>query len=354
MSVVIKGLPADHPLSKCMGVYIEQVERTNDGRILAEGQDGRPAFVGGRRNDMLLHFAISIGWLVRAKEVKSTALLYSMDIGKSGAEALPHLVTSGWAVCEQRKDPSSVRVEKFKKRETMLKLSGGQGFRYGVFCEGIYRKLDRIHDGKPTYDNEDNFIWFQEGFGWCLGDEQMIGTRSCIMHADDCAPTPDAVQSGWNVRIDSMYDPRVQVVLASAECTPSPSVQQETPAPARQQELHSAPENTVPPLTVAVVGVDEGLSGLYKKQQDMYDGKVMYKGSRADGNQVIFFSDAIGEWCIGPLVSDTMGCVLYAKSSTSSPHTLGALQQRSSDKVQEKAHQGHRGQGCASEPPVPS
>jgi hypothetical protein len=322
MSVVIKGLPADHSLSICMGEYVEQTE----------GQDGRPTFVGGRRNDMVLHFSRCLAsWLVRAKEVKSTALLYSIDIGKSGAEALSDLMTSEWLVCEQRKDPSSVRVEKFKKRETMLKLSGGQDFRYGVICEGIYRKLDRIHDGKPTYDKEDNFIWFQEGFGWCLGDEQMIGTPICIMHANDCAPTPDAVQSGWNVRIDSMYDPRVQVVLASAECTPSPSVQQEMPAPARQQELHSAPENTLPPLMVAVVGVDEGLSGLYEKQQDMYDGKVVYKGSRADGNQVIFYSEDVGgQWCIGPLVSDTsinltMGCVLYAESSASSPHTLGVV-----------------------------
>jgi hypothetical protein len=173
MSVVIKGLPADHSLSTCMGVYIEQ----------AEYIDGRPAFVGGCCNDMLLSFTNILGWEICDKENSLTVFLYSKC---RGSLALPHLVTSGWAVCEQRKDPSSIRVEKFKKRETMLKLSGGQDFGYGVICEGIYRKMDRIHDGKPTYGKDDKAIWFEEGFGWCIGIDEAIGNESACAC---CTPT---------------------------------------------------------------------------------------------------------------------------------------------------------------------
>jgi hypothetical protein len=313
MRVVIKGLPADHSLSQCMGEYIEQAKRI----------DGRPAFVGGRCNDMALDFSIGVGWTVRAKEEEWFALLYSQ-----GTEALPQLSTSDWIVCEQRKQPSSIRVEKFKKRETMLKLSGGQGSQAGVYFEGVYRKQANSQDSKPMYCDGNNVIWFKEGFGWCVGFEDRIGTHRCMMHANDFAPTPDAVQSDWMVIADSVEDPCVQVVLASAECTPSPSVQQHHPAPARQQELHSAPENTPPP-TIAVVGVGEGNSGLYKKQQRTHGGKVMYAGSRTDGNRVIYYTEVQacgGRWCIGPCgTNGNLGCFIAATGATASPHTLGAV-----------------------------
>jgi hypothetical protein len=300
-----------------MGEYIEQAKRI----------DGRPTFVGGRCNDMALDYSIGVGcWTVRAKEVKSMiSLLYS-----KGTEALPQLTTSNWIVSEQRKRPSSVRVEKIKKRETMLKLSGGQGSRAGAYFEGVYSKQANSHDSKPMYCDGGKVIWFEEGFGWCVGieGEEMTG-NSCIMHANDFAPTPDAVQSGWMVITDSLTDHRVQVVLASAECTPITSVQQHDPsapvsanipAPAPRQELHAAPENT-PPLTIAVVGVEDGLSGLYKKQQATQNGKVTYKGSRADGNRVIYY--ACGRWCIGPCGSNgAMGCFFSTNGSAASPHKL--------------------------------
>jgi hypothetical protein len=323
MAVVIKGLPADHPLSKCMGEYVEQAEQYN----------ARPWFLGGRCNDRRLCFDNSLGWEVQGDyEGSSATFLYSLDSkGSFGTETLPRLVTSRWAVCEQRKDPSAVRVEKFKKRETMLKLSGGQGWQ--AVCKGVYRKQDRIHDGKPTYVNKNKVIWFQEGFGWCVGIEESIGTHSCIMHANDFAPTPDAVQSGWMVRRAPVVEPRVQVVLASVECNPSPLGQQQIqiptgsaniPDPSPEQELRSAQENTPPPPTIAVVGLGEGYSGLYKKGQYLDDGKVVYK---ADGNnRVIFYVD--GCWRIGPVGSNgTLGCFVCAKSSAASPHKLGAVWQ---------------------------
>jgi hypothetical protein len=332
MSVVLKGLPADHSLSKCMGEYVERTERIG----------GRPSFVGGHCDEMLLlfvteefHFEGSCqGWTVHAKEDNLTFFLHA-----KGTEALPHLAMNTWSVCEQRKDPSSVRVQKFKKRETLLKLSGGQGFGYGGACEGVYRKNGCLHDDTPMYSNDFRAIWFQKGFGWCVGEE-MIGTHSCIMHADDFAPTPDAVQSGWIVLIDAVKDPRVQAVLVAAECTPSPPVQQRIPAPKSpsipdpaetRQELHAAPASVPHPPTVAVVGVGEGLSGLYKELQvqhdlqHMYDGKVMYESTRADGNRVIFYSETCGRrWHIGTCGTDGyMGSILSTVAPASSPHTLG-------------------------------
>jgi hypothetical protein len=325
MAVVIKGLPADHSLSKCMGEYVEQAEQYN----------ARPWFLGGHCNGMVLSFSNSLGWEVQGDyEGGLATFLYSVDFKSSfGTEALPHFTTTDWSVNDQRKGPSPVRVEKFKKRETMLKLSGGQGFSYGLICEGIYRKQDRIHDGKPTYVNEHKVIWFQEGFGWCVGIKESMGTHSCIMHADDFALTPDAVQSGWMVCMDAVQDSRVQVVLASEECTPSPLGQQQIPTPVSanipdpspEQELRSAQENTPPPPTIAVVGLGEGFSGLYKKQQRTHGGKVLYEGSRADGNRVISYSDG---WRIGPVGSNgALGGTISAKNSAASPHTLGAVWQ---------------------------
>jgi hypothetical protein len=331
MSVVIKGLPADHSISKCMGVYIEQAERLG----------GRPSFVGGRSNDMLLLFIDSHGWTVLDWfEGKKIPLLHSIDSFENmSTETLSDLMTSEWLVCEQRKVPSSVRVE--KKQETMLKLSGGQGFE--AHYAGVYERQDRMHDDKYIYGNDNKAIWFMGGFGWCIGCEEMIGTRHCIMHADNFALTPDAVTSQWMVCMSPVVDPCVQVVLASAECNPSPSVQQQTPAPAsasihdpRQQELHSALENTPSPLMIAVVGVGEGYSGLYKKQQHTYNGKVVYEGSRADGNRVIYYgkldvgggTSALVQWRIGPCGSNgKMGCFIAATGSTAFPHTLGAVWQ---------------------------
>jgi hypothetical protein len=283
---------------------------------------------------MLLSFSSSLaGWMISAKEEELEEL--ELFLFSEGTEALSDLATMKWSVCEQRKDPSSVRVEKFKKRETMLKLSSGLGSGYGALFEGVYTKHDSTHDGKPMYANGDDLIviWFQEGFGWCVGQVEEIGTRSCYMYADDYAPTPDAVQSTWMVRRAPVVDPRVQLVLASAECTPSVLDQQHDPAPVSasipeptlRQELRSALENTPPP-TIAVVGVGEGLSGLYEKQQPTHNGKVMYKGSRADDNRLIYY--ACGLWRIGPCGNNAnMGCFIAATSSTASPHTLGAVWQ---------------------------
>jgi ankyrin repeat protein len=68
-----------------------------------------------------------------------------------------------------------------------------------------------------------------------------------------------------------------------------------------------APEILSLPPTIAVVGVDEGYSGLYKKQQHT-DGRVWYKSTRADRNQVIWYDTGKygGKWCIGEVGTDGM------------------------------------------------
>jgi hypothetical protein len=325
MSVVIKGLPADHSLWKCMGVYIEQSERVTD----------RPSFVGGRDNGMRLLFIDSHGWTVFDwMGGGKTPLLHSLDsFKKVSTETISGLTTSEWLVCEQRKVPSSVRVEKFKKRAMLKLISGGQGFE--ALYAGVYERQHRVQDDKHMYSHDNKAIWFMEGFGWCIGIKEEISTRRCMMHADDFALTPDAVTSQWMSCVTPVVDIRVHVVLASAECTPSRLVQQHDSAPAvstsihgPRQKLHSTRENTPPPPTIAVVGVSEGYSGLYEKQQHTHDGKVLYEGSRADGNKMIFYSDIGGVWCIGPCGSNSaVGCSISVKSISASPHTLGAAWQ---------------------------
>jgi ankyrin repeat protein len=59
------------------------------------------------------------------------------------------------------------------------------------------------------------------------------------------------------------------------------------------------------PPTIAVVGVDEGYSGLYKKQQHT-DGRVLYKSTWADSKQAIWYDtdEYGGIWCLGEVGSD--------------------------------------------------
>ena len=43
------------------------------------------------------------------------------------------------------------------------------------------------------------------------------------------------------------------------------------------------------PSTVAVVGANEGYGGLYEKQQGKLSGRVLYRSTRADSNQAIWY-----------------------------------------------------------------
>jgi hypothetical protein len=194
----------------------------------------------------------------------------------------------------------------------MLKLSGAQS-QIEHACEGIYRKQDHIHDGKPTYVKGGGLMamWFVEEFGWCVGFPKDLGNSrarygQCLMDAsDDFAPTPDAVKSRWMVEVDNVKDSRVQVVLASAR----PSSKQ-TPVPASIPDPTSTPHkvqavlSSSPIMILSVVGVSEGYNGLYERQRTKLHGRSTFMSTRADGNRMIWYSEKSSQWCIGPLSSD--------------------------------------------------
>jgi hypothetical protein len=322
MSVVIKGLPADHSLSKCMGVYVEHPGKLNS----------RPIFVGGRCNDMALFFAQAQLWVV--VPYNGDRQNRDLFLRSTSSVDLPHLSTTSWIACEKTMVPSpSFRVGKFKKSKTMLEVKGGKGSMFGEAAEGTYSKQARIHDDKPTYMyvKGGKAIWFKAGFGWCLGEEPLIGTNTCTFHARDFAPTPDAVQSTWEVRMDPALEPRVQVALAPADYSSSPAGQQNH-VPERilepampEQDAHAMQDVFSQPLTLAVVGMGDGFSGLYERQQCMQDGKFQYESIRADGNRVICYSTHHKGWSIGQEGSDGMlGRVAFAINSANSPQDMKA------------------------------
>jgi hypothetical protein len=317
MSVVIKGLPADHPLVGCMGVYRQRVQ----------GNNLQPVFVGGRCSNMVL-YSNEGGWFVTKNTNQDDLLLWS-----ARTVALPYLTKSSWVVFDDTKVPApSFRIKKFKNCETTLEVKGGKGSLVGRMVAGKYTKGTRVHNGKPTYTcsppllhlhphnqsptTQSKAIWFEEGFGWCIGDEASIGMlRICMFHASDFAPTPDAVQSIWTRKADPVADPRVQVVIASAEPSPS-SAQQEAfvPTPASIDTL---------PMNIAVIGVGEAYSGLYEKQEAMsnIEDRVTYVS--ADKNRVIWYNGV--HWCVGPLgKSAKAGCFVFVCDSAISPLDINA------------------------------
>jgi hypothetical protein len=305
MSVVIKGLPADHSLSGCMGVYRQRVQ----------GNNHQPAFVGGRCDDMVLYFSKD-GWFVTHHDVywcpqpSTDVMLWSASI-----VALPHLTKSSWVVFDHTKVPAPCfGIKKFKNQETMLEVKGGKDNIFGEMVAAKYTKDTGIHNEKPKYtcDKLSKAIWFEEGFGWCIGDEACIGTRICLFHANDFALTPDAVQSSWMVQVDPVADPRVQVVLASAELsTCSASIDE--PRPAGNAALQ-----------VAVIGSD-GCDGRYEKTQHTAGGRVVYERTTADGSCVVWYDMDDGEWRIGPKGNNgCYGCIAFAAESESASSPLAS------------------------------
>jgi hypothetical protein len=294
-----------------MGVY-RQLMRGNKPQVI----NHKPAFVGGRCDDMVLYFNKDDddddndggGWFVTHED--KDVMLWSASIG-----ALPHLTKSSWVVFDPTKVPApSFRIRKFKNRETLLEVAGEQGSMFGEMVAGNYKTRTHIHDGKSTYacDKRSKVIWFKEGFGWCIGIDACIGTRVCLFHASDFAPTPDEVQSIWTKKADPAIDPRVKVVLASAE--PSRS-------PAGQQALLA--NNAA--LQVAVVGMTDGYNGLYKKMQRMVGNNALYKCTAANGNSVVWYNMDHEEWCIGAEGSNgRFGCVAFAADSAAASSPLAS------------------------------
>jgi hypothetical protein len=282
-TVVVKGLPSDHLRAHCMGGYNKQ-ERT---------MNGRSVYVGGRDGDMALYFD-NTHWEVTTEE--------DIDVGgclmhtNEDPAITPDRIKAPWKVDQGQQPALSVRVHKFRGRESILELSGLPSDHIRSHCMGRYTREVHSHNDNPAYKStrqEDGMaIWFSHaGHGcWCVGYKKNIGTDHCSISVEDCACTPDVVQSTWMVATGrAEYDKRVHVCGASAQQS---SAAEWT---ARQtQQLSSAPPK------LAVIGSDmerESFDGIYTKQRYKFGSRVVYEGGR-NGNQAIWCLKA-ETWVIG-------------------------------------------------------
>jgi hypothetical protein len=290
-SVTIKGLPPNHHRADCMGEY------TKTERIL----HGRSVYMGGCRDNMALWFDGSGGWVVNRKAGVG-GQGFAMVVKDSAVT--PDRITSLWFIDVDKQPDPSVRVRKFKSRDTTLVITGLSAQHIAAHCMGLYTRQALTHDKKPTYKgrcDKNMTIWFhEEGNCWCVGSEEAIGTFSCSMFAFDTVPTPDAVLSTWNVLSFPEADKRVQVCSTSTEST---TINQ-------PQQQHSA----LP--TIAVVGQDPSsryaYAGVYTKQLRKEGGMVVYEGG-LDGKQAVW-QDENGWWRVGEMVHiGTDSCHMYVK-----------------------------------------
>jgi hypothetical protein len=267
-TLVLKGLPLDHVQAYCMGDYTKQA------RIL----NGRSVYVGGRDGDMALYFENSHkGWKVTHEE--------SIGVGgfimcTSDSAITPDRIEASWVVSLGHQPAPYLRVRKFGGRETILELSGPPSAKLAASCMGRYTRDTCGYNDKPTYKGtrlaDGKAIWFCEG-NWRVGPEEEIGTEFCYISVEECARTPDAVQSMWMAEATPELDKRIQVCSASV---------QQSPHDAPSQQLSSAP----PKLAVIGSGINgDSYDGIYTKQLREVDSRVVYEGGR-NGEQAI--------WCI--------------------------------------------------------
>jgi hypothetical protein len=143
---------------------------------------------------------------------------------------------------------------------------------------------------KPTYKGsrlaDGMAIWFSEGY-WRVGLEKDIGTIFCYISVEECARTPDAVQSMWMAEVSPEFDKRIRVC--------SELVQQSPLATA-----HDEPQQLSAPPKLAVIGSGmhgDSYDGIYTKQLRMVDSRLVYQGGR-NGEQAIWCLQA-GIWVVG-------------------------------------------------------
>jgi hypothetical protein len=206
----------------------------------------------------------------------------------------PDRIKAPWKLDQGKQPAPTLRVRKFLGRETILELSGLPSGHYASSCVGRYTRETCNHNEYPTYKGtrlaDGKAIWFCED-SWLVGNKEDIGTLNCFVCIDDCARTPDAVQSTWRVATGAAeYDERVQVCGALAQ----PSSSATTTSPSQAQQLSSAPPK------LAIVGTTmecENYDGVYTKQQRKVSGRVVYEGGR-NGKQAIWYHQS-GTWLVG-------------------------------------------------------
>jgi hypothetical protein len=277
---------------------------------------GRSVYMGGYDDDTALWFDPNGGWRVDSKaDVGGThditvldSVTFTTNMANVGGElamvaldsaVTPDRITAPWMVDLGKKPDPSVRVRKFKSRDTNLVLTGLSAQHVAADCMGRYTRQARTHGKKPTYKgghDKNSAIWFDEKVGsWCVGIEEEIGTNSCSMYAVDNAPTPDAVLSTWSVDALPKADERVKVCSTSTVSTFA----------SQPQQQHYAPP------TLAVVGLDARCpyAGVYTKQLRHEGGMAVYEGGR-DGKQAVW-ADQNGCWCVGETVHIGGGGYMY-------------------------------------------
>jgi hypothetical protein len=144
-SVTIKGLPPDHLRANCMGEYTK-TERT---------LHGRSVYMGGYDDDMALWFDTNGGWRVDSKADVDVALdsvtlaTNTANVGCTRQLAMvaldsavtPDRITGRWMVDIGKQPDPSVRVCKFKSRDTTLVLTGLSAQHFAADCMGRYTRL---------------------------------------------------------------------------------------------------------------------------------------------------------------------------------------------------------------------
>jgi hypothetical protein len=299
-TVVLKGLPSNHPRAFCMGEYTTKDRKLN----------GRSLYVGGRDGDMALYFD-NTDWVVTYEDTIGAAAAFFMYV--DDCAITPDRIKTPWMVNQGKQPAPSLRVRKFRGRETILEVSGLPSNHYASSCVGRYTREICSHNEKPTYKGsrlaDEKAIWFYEGC-WRVGRKEDIGTLICFIAVKDCARTPDAVRSTWKETTGAEYDERVQVCGASTQQTSS--------ATASDAQLSSAPPK------LAVVGTSmacENYDGVYTKQQRKTSSKVVYEGGR-NGKQAFWYLQA-GGWVLGQAEDIGTGvCQLQACDHTAIPDAI--------------------------------
>jgi hypothetical protein len=302
-SVTIKGLPPDHPHADRMGEY------TKTERVLHD----RSVYVGGRDVDMALSFDGKGHWIVGSKAYVGGG---GFVMSARDSAVTPDRIVFPWLVDQGKQPDPSVRVRKFKSRDTTLVLTGLSAQHAAAGCMGRYTRQARTHDKKPTYKggrDKDMSIWFwEEGNCWCLGGEKEIGTNSGFMYAVDTAPTPDAVLSTWSVNTRLEADERVKVCSTSTSANTA----------SQPQQQHQA----LPVLAVVGLDASSRYAGVYTKQLREEDGMTVYKGG-VEGKKAICHHEN-GGWCVRETVHiGTEGCYMFVNDPAVTPDAVQKLWQ---------------------------
>jgi hypothetical protein len=310
-TVVLKGLPSEHVHADCMGEYVKQESMLNS----------RSVYVGGRDGDMALYFDSS-SWIVTTEEdIDDGGFMADGWFLSADDHALaPDRIKAPWSVDQGYCPAPSFRVRKYLGRETILEISGLPSDHDSSSFVGRYTRETCSYNEKPTYKGtrlaDGMAIWFCED-SWHVGSKEDIGTHVCSICVDDCARTPDAVQSTWKVGNGVEYDERIQACGALAQQSSSAI----TTSTSQAQQLSSAPPK------LAFVGCTmecENYHGVYTKQPRTMGSRMVYEGG-SNGKQAIWYQtgDHQAGWVLGHADNiGTSSCCMSAYSSALTPNAI--------------------------------